>query len=157
MDKEWIGTISAIGGAVAGGGISFARDLVGAKRERTRANEQRAHEISERRFDVRRDAYVAFGTACHETITSIGDFELKHHGALPVDHGHDGDGAYPGLAKALDLVTIIGPDEAVQAANEASKKIREWAFSSHTTFDDAWEALDKFIRVTRRLLKFDPE
>ena len=57
---------------------------------------------------------------------------------------------------ALDLVLIIGPKEAADAALEASKHLHGWAFTSGSSRQQAVDAVDDFQGLARRLLKLDP-
>lgn len=153
MDPAWIGTVSALAGAGLAGLISIGRDFLGVRQQKERDAAQRLHEIEERRFDARRDAYVSFAAQCHQTITSTDEFQMEHQGTLPGENGYEG--THHRVLEALDLVRIIGPQEAIDAAVEATAKLDEWAYSLSTTRDDAEAAVGRFTAVSRRLLKLE--
>lgn len=151
VQPEWIGTISVLAGATVAGGIAIVRDTLDQKRQATRDEAQRRHEVEEARFASRKDAYVSFAAACQKTITSTDDFESEHQ-VSPADMGYEGP--HRKVVDALDLVLIIGPKEAADAAVEASLRLHEWAFGTGTRAE-AVGAVDTFQAVSRRILKFD--
>ena len=155
MQPEWIGTISALAGAAVAGGLAFARDIFGVKRQDQRDAAQRLHEISERRFDARLGAYVSFGAACHRALNAT-DTHSDEQGDVPGAFGIEGPITY--LIDPLDLVRIIGPPEAATAAAWASDRIHAYAFDPGPrapTRGDAANAIDQFALVARQLLKLD--
>jgi hypothetical protein len=143
--------ISALAGAAVAGGIAIVRDTWSEKRQVTRDEAQRRHQIEESRFASRKDAYVSFAAACQKTITSTDDFISKNDGR-PGDRGYEGP--HHQVVETLDLVLIIGPKEVPDAAVEASEALHGWAFWSGKRAD-ALEAVDRFQAISRRILKFD--
>jgi hypothetical protein len=152
MDQQWIGTISTLSGVLVAGGLGLVRDARAEKRQTTRDENQRLHEIDEARFESRKDAYVGFAAACQTAINETDQYEYDHQGELPGDHGHEGP--IRRVISALDLVLIIGPREAADAALEASTQLHGWAFSSGSR-KRAVDAVDEFQALARRILKFD--
>ncbi len=118
MDPQWIGTVSTLAGVLVAGGLGLMRDVRAEKRQLARDESQRRHEIDEARFESRRDAYVGFAAACQTAINETDQYDFDHQGELPGDHGHEGP--LKRVIGALDLVLIIGPKEAADAALEAS-------------------------------------
>jgi hypothetical protein len=153
MDAVLLGTVSTLAGVIVAGGIAIVRDALGEKRQARRDAERRAHEISEARFDVRRDAYVTFGAACHRAINAGIEF-AEQHGVMPGDQGYEPPIKY--LVDAQNLILIIGPQEAVEAAQKATAAIDGWTFAyKKRSYEDVEAAVEEFAKVTRRLLKFD--
>lgn len=153
MDPEWIGTISTLAGVLAAGGLGLIRDARAEKKQVARDESQRRHEIDEARFESRKDAYVGFAAACQMAINKTDQYDFDHQGELPGDHGQEGP--LQRVIAALDLVLIIGPKEAADAALEASKHLHHWAFTAGSTRQQAVEAVDEFQALARRILKFD--
>jgi len=153
MDPQWIGTISTLAGVVVAGGVAAVRDARAERRQVARDDSQRRHEIDEARFESRRDAYVGFAASCQTAINDTDQYDFDHQGELPGDHGHEGP--LKRVIGALDLVLIIGPTEAADAALNASKHLHAWAFTAGSTRQQAVEAVDQFQALARRILKFD--
>ncbi len=114
---------------------------------------QRRHEIDEARFESRRDAYVGFASACQAAINETDQYDFVNQGELPGDHGHEGP--IKRVIAALDLVLIIGPEEAADGALSAFKHLHAWTFTSGSTRDKAVNAADAFQDLVRRLLNLD--
>ncbi len=154
MDSAWIGTISALLGAALAGGISLIRDRRADERQVARDAAQREHDIAERRFDVRRDAYFAFALASRKAIDRVLEYERVRH-CLPGDA--DEEGPVRDMSGVSDLVRVIGPSSLALAAANASLKIDEWAFCyGDSSYDHAEEALSEFERQARAVLRLDP-
>jgi hypothetical protein len=153
MDTQWIGTVSTLAGVLVAGGLGLVRDARAEKKHVARDESQRRHEIDEARFESRRDTYVGFAAACQTAINETDQYDFDHQGELPGDHGHEGP--LKRVIGALDLVLIIGPNEAADAALEASKRLHAWAFTAGSTRQQAVEAVDAFQTLARRILKFD--
>jgi len=153
MDPQWIGTISTLAGVLVAGGVAAVRDASAERRQVARDDSQRRHEIDEARFESRRDAYVGFAASCQTAINETDQYDFDHQGKLPGDHGHEGP--IKRVIGALDLVLIIGPTEAADAALNASKHLHAWAFTAGSTRQQAVEAVDEFQALARRILKFD--
>lgn len=84
------------------------RDARAEKRQISRDESRRRHEIDEARFESRRDAYVGFAAACQTAINETDQFDSEHQGQLPGDRGYEGP--LQRVIAALGLVLIIGPD-----------------------------------------------
>lgn len=153
MDPQWIGTISTLAGVLVAGGLALVRDARTENRQVSRDESQRRHEIDEARFESRKDAYVGFAAACQTVINETDQYDFEHQGELPGDHGHEGP--LKRLIGALDLVLIIGPNQAADAALEASKHLHAWTFTAGSTRQQAVEAVDDFQHLARRILKYD--
>ena len=154
MDPQWIGTVSTLAGVLVAGGLGLVRDVRAEKRQLARDESQRRHEIDEARFESRRDAYVGFAAACQTAINETDQYDFDHQGELPGDHGHEGP--LKRVVGALDLVLIIGPKQAADAALAASTQLHAWAFTSGSSRQQAVDAVDAFQALARRLLKLDP-
>jgi hypothetical protein len=96
---------------------------------------------------------VGFSAACQTTVNGTDQFDFAHQGELPGDRGYEG--ALERVIAGLGLVLIIGPDEAANAALEASKHLHAWAFTAGSTRQQAVDAVDQFQTLARRILKFD--
>lgn len=153
MDPQWIGTVSTLAGVLVAGVIGLLRDARAEARQVAREESQRRHDIDEARFESRKDAYVGFAAACQTVINETDQYDYDHQGELPGDHGHEGP--LKRLIGALDLVLIIGPEPAADAALEASKHLHAWVFAAGSTRQQAVEAVNKFQSLARRILKYD--
>ncbi len=153
MDPQWIGTISTLAGVLVAGGLGLLRDSRTEKRQVARDESQRRHEIEEARFESRRDAYVGFAAACQAAINETDQYDFDHQGELPGEHGHEGP--LKRVIGALDLVLIIGPEEAANAGLEASKHLHCWAFTSGSTRPPRRSMRSTSLNLTRRILKLD--
>ena len=153
MDPQWVGTISTLAGVLVAGGLGLFRDARTEKRQAARDDAQRRHEIEEARYESRRDAYVGFAAACQSAINETDQYTVDHQGDVPGDNGHEGP--LKRVIGALDLVLIIGPKEAADAALKASTHLHGWAFAGSTR-TQAVDSVDEFQSLARRILKLDP-
>lgn len=164
MDSAWIGAISALAGAIVGGGISFLLDWRSGKRQEVRDEAQRRHEVEERRFDTRREAYVDFGSAVRGTVLASLRYE-KDHGGLPGEF--DVELTHPQVDDALAMLQIIGPAELVEVAERTARCLLDWSFGppgvsltddeadvpAHTTHADVQAAISAYTELARSTLK----
>lgn len=149
----WIGTLSTLAGAILAALLAWVRDRALARDQHAREAAQRRHEVSERRYEDRRDAYVVFASECMKVVSSTDGFE-EREGVLPGDMGHSGP--HQRLVEALAMVQIIGPDEITVAAVKASELLNSWAFDGPATRSEAVDAVDAYVRATRVILQLDP-
>lgn len=153
MDAAWISVTSALAGVAVGGALSLAGDTLASKRQDRRDAAQREHDRSERRYDARREAYLAFGTACHRALGAAVEYEYER-GGVPGDHGHEGpDHA---VLEALDLVRMIGPEEVERLAQAASDAVHTWVYAQgRLTYGQANTAVEEYAAEARRVLRLD--
>lgn len=153
MDPIWIGTVSALLGALVTGVMGMWRDHAQAKQQATRDDAQRAHDIDERRYELRREVYVNFGVACQRVIDRTDTYEQEHY-ILPGED--EREGPHVELIAPLQLIRMVGPDQAIEAAVAAEKALNEWAFCyGEATRESALAAVGRYTTLSRQLLKLE--
>lgn len=138
MDAAWVGVVGVLAGVVATGALS----LIGGQLARR-------HDKSERRYEIRRDAYLAFDAAVARALSGIHDFVVEI-GEWPRDRDL-GKSLPRDLRQPLSLVVLVGPDYVVEAAQNMSKTLEEYGYG-HIESVEAHGVREEFVTAARRAL-----
>jgi hypothetical protein len=138
MDTAWVGVVGALAGVAVTGVLS----LIGGQLTRR-------HDKSERRYEIRRDAYVAFDAAVARALAGIHDF-VDEIGEWPRDR--DFGKALPrDVRQPLSLVVLVGPDDVVEAARKMSKALEDHGYG-HIQSVEANQVREEFVGAARKAL-----
>lgn len=140
MNTAWVGVVGVLAGVALTGGLSLIGGAL-----------SRRHDKRERRYEIRRDAYVEFNSTVERAISTIRSFVFEV-GEHPADR-EVGGWREADLRQAFSLVRLVGPGEVVTAAQATLGAVFEYGYNGDSA--DAERVRADFLLVAQRALGLD--
>lgn len=138
MDAAWVGVVSALAGVGLTGGLSLAGGVLA-----------RRHDRDERRYEIRRDAYVSFDSTIERALSTIRAY-VREVGERPGDY-ETGGWREAELRGALSLVRLVEPEAVATAAEATHDAVIGFGYVG--TSADAEDMRAKFVAAAQEALR----